>query len=362
MTTLATPARPTASGSRSARRHRLARALLTAVLGLLSLPASAGAHGAPNPTASSYVAAVGRAPAGLDAQVVDGDQQLWLHVAAGLTVTVFDERGAPYLRFSRSGVQVNHNSSMYYLNLLPVALPPPANLTRSTPPDWRPASHGHAYRWHDGRLHALATVALASGTRYVGRWSVPLLVGARRAAITGPVWHAPAPSVVWFWPIAVLLACTLAAWRVRRSSVDLTMARVLAVLALAGVAAAAVGRDLHGRPTVPAMQLVELTLVLAGTVWGLRRTFSPRPGYFAPFLIGLVAFWQGLALLPTLLHGFTLLAVPPFAARVAAVVCLGAGASLLAVAPRLPARRPARRRRPGANPAVPTGPARPGAV
>ena len=40
-------------------------------------------------------------------------------------------------------------------------------------------SDGHAYEWHDGRLHALASVALNPGASFVGRWQVPFLVDGR---------------------------------------------------------------------------------------------------------------------------------------------------------------------------------------
>ena len=74
-------------------------------------------------------------PAGLEAKVVDGDLRMWLRVPAKQTVVILDYRGAPYLRFSRSGVDVNHNSSMYYLNQVPVQLVP-SDLSATTPPNW----------------------------------------------------------------------------------------------------------------------------------------------------------------------------------------------------------------------------------
>ena len=129
---------------------------------------------------------------------------------------------------SRSGVEVNQNSAMYYLNQTPVAETPPSGLTRRTPPSWQRVSGGHDYGWHDGRLHALATVALSPGVAYVGRWSIPVLVDGRLSSISGGLWHADDPSIVWFWPIVVLLACVLAARRVRRPALDALVARVLA--------------------------------------------------------------------------------------------------------------------------------------
>ncbi len=83
----------------------------------------AAAHGPVAPIASSYLARVGSVPAGVEAKVVDGDQRMWLQVRRGLTLTVLDYRGAPYLRFSSSGVEVNENSAMYYLNQTPAPVP-----------------------------------------------------------------------------------------------------------------------------------------------------------------------------------------------------------------------------------------------
>ena len=132
-------------------------ALLVVLISLGAFTDSAAAHGPSAPVATSYVARVSRVPAGLNAKVVNGDLKMWLRVPESMTLVVIDYRGAPYLRFSRSGVQVNENSSMYYLNQTPIPATPPSSLGRSTPAHWKQVSSGHTYDWHDGRLHALAT-------------------------------------------------------------------------------------------------------------------------------------------------------------------------------------------------------------
>ena len=223
---------------------------------------------------------------------MDGDQRMWLRVAPGDSVVVLDYGGAPYLRFSASGVEVNRNSAMYYLNQTPFAQTPPSNLDRSTPPRWQGVTGAHDYGWHDGRLHALATVALPPGVAYVGRWSIPLLINGRPSALLGGLWHAGDPSIVWFWPIAVVLLCVLAAWRVRRPALDLLVARVLAITALIATAAAALARDLHGRPSVSVFQLIELAVLLAFVAWGLGRVLLRRPGLLLCFVIAFVAVWE----------------------------------------------------------------------
>jgi hypothetical protein len=302
---------------------------------VVASPSVASAHGPVAPVATSYRARITSAPTGLEAKVVDGYVRMWLRAPAGDPVVVLDYRGAPYLRFTPAGVQVNQSSTMYYLNLTPVAATPPADLNRNTPPNWQPAASGRDYEWHDGRLQALASVAIAPGETYLGKWSIPLLVNGRPMTISGGLYHAPNPSIVWFWPIVVLLLCVLAGWRVRRAALDARMARTLAVTALVSVAVAAIGQGLHGRPSVTGFQVGELVVVLAFAVWGVRKVVFGRPGYFAFFLIAFVALWEGVELFPTLRHGFVLIALPAFLARSSAVLCLGCGAAMLLLVFRL---------------------------
>jgi hypothetical protein len=273
-------------------------------------------------------------PAGIEAKVIDGDQRMWLKVVPVRTVVVLDYRGAPYLRFSASGVAVNHNSEMYYLNQTP-AEAVPSNLTPRTPPHWSGVSDSHDYSWHDGRLHALATVARAPGSSFAGQWRIPLLVGGAPSAVSGGLWHADDPSLVWLWPIIVLLACTLAARRVRAPALDARIARVLGFAALAGILVAGAGKELHGRPTVSYTQIFTFAVIVLFVAWGLRQLLFRRPTYFTYLAIAFVALWEGAQLLPTLFDGFVLAAVPPFLARAAAVVCLGCGGSLLLIPARL---------------------------
>ena len=60
-----------------------------------------------------------------------------------------------------------------------------------------------------------------------------------------------------------------------------------------------------------------------------------RAGYFSYFAIALVAAYEGAQLVPTLLNGFVLAAVPAVVARAAAVVCLGCAGGLLLLSFRL---------------------------
>jgi hypothetical protein len=320
----------------SLRRRALALTLLAVLVALAASPRAAEAHGGPTaPVASSYLAKVGRVPAGVQATVVDGDLRMWLRVAARETVVVLDYRGAPYLRFSGAGVEVNQNSAMYYLNQTPVAAIPPANLSPTAPPRWQRVTAAHEYTWHDGRLHALATLALSPGVAYVGRWSIPALVDGRLSSISGGLWHAPPPSIVWFWPIVVMLLCLLAARRLRRPSLDARLARVVAVAALTATAATGVAQELHGRPAVSVFQLIALGAILAFVGWGLFRVLFRPFGFVSFLVIAFAAVYQGSQTIPVLLNGFVLMAVPASAARTATVLCLGCGLGLLLLSFRL---------------------------
>jgi hypothetical protein len=317
--------------------------LLMGPVAALGLPAAAQAHGAIDPAASSYEARVSQVPQGTDAKVVDGDLRMWMTASPRTTVTVLDYRGAPYLRFDRAGVFVNQASAMWYLNQVPVQTPP-LGLTARTPPRWRHASSGHNYEWHDGRLHALASTARAPGAKFIGRWTVPLRVGGVPAAITGGLYYASDPSPVWFWPIVVVVACVLAALRLRRPSLDQRLARGLAAATLTAFLVAALARQLHGRPGVSAGQLIVLALEFAFAGWAATR-MARGGGWFVLFLIAAAGIWEGATLVSALVYGFVLLALPAFPARVIVVACLAGGVALLPVVFRL-AERPQRPVRP----------------
>jgi len=316
--------------------------LLAGVIAALVLPAAAQAHGPVDPAASSYEARVSQVPQGTDAKIVDGDLRMWMTASPTTTVTVLDYRGAPYLRFTRAGVFVNRSSAMWYLNQVPV-LTPPLGLTSRTPPHWQRATTGHSYEWHDGRLHALASTARARGATYIGRWTVPLLVGGVPTAIAGGLYYAPDPSPVWFWPIVVVLACVLAAVRLRRPSLDQRLACGLAAATLTAFLIAALARQLHGRPGISPGALIVLALEFAFAGWAATR-MARGGGWFVLFLIAAAAIWEGATLVGTLVYGFVLLALPAFPSRLVVVACLAGGVGLLPVVFAL-AERPQGRRR-----------------
>jgi hypothetical protein len=291
-------------------------------------PGSAQAHGAIDPVASSYLARIGAVPQGMRVSVVDGDLRLWLEVPSGKSVVVLDYQGAPYLRFRDGRVWANENSEMYYFNQTPPATPP-LGLKRSAPERWVQVGSGNSYQWHDGRLHAFALEALAPGSSYVGPWRIPIIVNGRRVAVSGTLWYRGGPSIAWLWPIAILVLCVLAAWRLRESRIDALVARALAGLTLFGIALAAAGRDFHGRPGLSIVGVVEFTLIAGLTAWTAWRVARDRAGAFTFFLVSVAGVWEAISLIPTLFNGYVLLAVPAFLGRLAMIVCLGGAIALV---------------------------------
>ena len=315
----------------SSQVRRASGLILLALLAAGLAPGRASAHaGVSAPAATSYLARITAVPAGLDAKAVDGDQRLWLRVPASRTVIVVGLRGAPYLRFSPRGVEVNTQSPTYYLNRAR-PLTPPAGLGPQTPPAWKLLTGAHSTSWHEDRLHALALAAHPAGSRYLGRWFVPVVVDGRRTSIAGGLWYAPRPSLLWFWPLVLLLACVPALLRLGDAGLAEAAGWSLAGLALAAATVGRLGRELYGRPTVSSGQLALVALTCAVTValatlW-LRRDWRPVVGV----AIGVAAAYQGFALLGTLRNAYVLAVVPAWVERGAATVSLAAGLALLLV-------------------------------
>lgn len=299
------------------------------MVALTAFASRADADGPVAPIAVDYSARITHEPVGLDAKIVDGYLTVWLRVPRDVSATVLDYRRVPWVRYDRAGVAVNTNSEEYYLSQVPVPAVPPANLTAATPPHWVRVTSGRAYMWRDGRLHALTTIALPPGATYVGPWSIPVVVDGHRTTISGSIDHRGPPSIVWFWPVVVMLACALAAWRMRLATLDRRLSKGLTAVLLIAIGVAGAARYLHGRPSVTAGELVALALILGGVSFGTWRLQSGRSGYPLLFVVAFASLWAGLTLAPALLHGYVLLALPALLDRVTAVILLGGGAGLI---------------------------------
>jgi hypothetical protein len=311
--------------------RRVALALATALFAAALLPATASAHvGRTPPAATDYLARISSLPPGLEARIVDGDRAIWMRAKPSQTVIVTGLRGEPYLRFSSAGVAVNTRSATWFLDrVLPQAVP--RGITPTTPPEWKTLTSRHWWTWPDGRLHTPALSAHPSGNAYLGRWVVPLVVDGRGTAIRGGLWQSAPASLLWFWPLLVVVACIPALLKLREARLEAQVGAVLAGVALVAATVARLGRELYGRPTVSGWQLVlvGLTCLVTVTLAALYSHRVWRP--IGAILIGIVAAAQGLELVSTLRDGWVLAAVPAWLERSATGLALAAGVALVVV-------------------------------
>ena len=310
---------------------KVALALAAAVLAAALVPATASAHvGRVPPAATDYLARISSTPTGLVARIVDGDQAIWMRAEPALTAVVTGLRGEPYLRFSPAGVAVNTQSATWFLDRVRPQVVP-RGITSSTPPQWKPLTSHHSWTWHEGRLLTPALSAHPPGNTFVGRWIVPIVVDGRGTAIRGGLSQSAPASLLWFWPLLVVAACIPALLKLREARLEGRVGAALAVLALVSSTAARLGRELYGRPTVSSWQLVLVGATCLVAV-GLAALYClPDWRVLGGMLIGVLAAYQGLALLATLRDGWVLAAIPPWLERSATALSLASGIALVLV-------------------------------
>jgi hypothetical protein len=293
------------------------------LLAALVVPAEAAAHGGKSaPVASDFEARIdGVRPASgaIEAKVVDADQALWLRPRGSATVLVPGAVGEPLLRFGPGGVYLNLRSPTAQADRIDTVDLQPDPTPRAAPL-WHRLTSERAYRWHDHRVHALASLARSRPQR----WSVPLVVDGRLHRLVGMlVYRSPVPA--WPW---ILLACALAAGA-------LAAPLVAAPAAVALVWTVRVGRELYGRPDVGASGYAEIVLtsligaaLLAGLV---QRDAGVR--WFVALLVAVGCLYQGVTMLPVLTHSIALTALPTRVAQaaLAAILGLGGGLSVIAI-------------------------------
>lgn len=317
------------------RRVRRAPVAWAVAAGALALPGVASAHvGRTAPVATNFRARIVgfQPPAGaLDAKVVDGDQTLWLRVPATATVLVPGVLGEPLLRFDPRGVWLNLRSPTAQTDRIDrFDLRPSAN--PHARPLWHRVASGHAYAWHEHRLHLLEPLARTrSSAGVLGPWSIPLIVDGRRHTLNGVLDYRP-PGPGWAWigltcllGLAAAAATVLARERGPQAAVALGLAATLLIWAVR------VGRELYGRPAVGTIGYLEIALTsvvgVALLVGLLNRDRDVR--VFTAFLAGFGSIYEGLTMLPVLTHATALTALPSGVARVAVVLILGLGTGAL---------------------------------
>jgi hypothetical protein len=307
------------------------------VVATLALPSVALAHaGKSAPVATNFHAQLGgvHPPTGAieAAKAVDGDRGLWLRVAPTAVVLIPGAVGEPLLRFDPRGVFVNLRSVTAQSDRIDrFDLRPDPNPRAA--PRWHRVTSGHAYLWHEHRLHALEPLARGGHVTVLGRWSVPLVIDGRRHVLVGSLVYRP-PGSLWPW---LVLAGVLAAAQLGARSVSADAGRRAAVAsALAAtllIWVVRIGRELYGRPDVgwgAELDIAFTSLVGVALLTGLlHRDEDIR--LFTAFLLGFGCLYEAWSMLPVLTHAVALTVLPTRIAQAAVAATAGLGAGMLVV-------------------------------
>jgi hypothetical protein len=322
------------------------RALIATVVTVAAaiVPAqSASAHGGSEADLTSdYRTRVTDVPDvdGLDARAVGLDGTIEITWQGQGTLIVTGYEGESYLRFDAYGVARNLRSPATYLNqdrYAEVELPDSTDAKAA--PEWEVIALEPTYRWHDHRTHWMSPDPPPQAQQDPDRshviderWEIPLTVDDRDVTIAGDLTWAPAPPLLPWLGLALVIAVAAGAalWsRVWRP----------AAATLAGVGTIALTTDTIGF-------VAQLDDSIASTAWAfvyaialagasLRLVVHARRPTSEPTLAMMIAgllllFMGGFDRFDVLTSGFYQSAFDVTVARVTTVLCLGIGAGLIA--------------------------------
>jgi hypothetical protein len=294
-------------------------ALPIVVVACLASAGPANAHSRAPTVALDYrLELAGALPAGVRAEVVDGDRALRLEVAPPHRLVVRGLLDEPVLRFGAGGVWANRASPTARTDAL---------VARGT--GWVRLNETPSLLWHDHRLsppQGLDTGATA-------RWSLPVVADGRETRLTGTFTRVGRPRL-WPWlaaglAVAVALAAFARRAPRRRAELAAGVAGLAAVGALAATTAYATGDAIaRGAQWLEVGSSAVLAVVAAGAlVLGDRslRTWSAM-------IVGVVAAALGLGSLSVFWHGVVVSSLPADAARLATAVAFLGGAAAVVLA------------------------------
>ncbi|HEY7398180.1 MAG TPA: hypothetical protein VH538_07760 [Gaiellaceae bacterium] len=295
------------------------------VLLALLVPANAAAHGRGPIVALDDRLKIDRPAAGIAVRVLDGDRSLRVSVEPGRSVVVRGYLDEPMIRFAGGAVEANRAS-------------PTASADRivSAGSGWQRVATGRSFAWHDHRLAPPAGSPVGSA----GRWSVPVTIDGRRAAITGTFVRVRRPSILPWLLGAAGVAAAVAALAARRPQSRATLVLVLAVVAGSAALLAIAAFSVRDAPTggIEWFQLGGGAVVAAAGATILARTSGSRRTAAAG-VIGALAAAAMLSSLPVFRHGVVISALPAALARLACAAAVVGGvcaAALSLVADRSP--------------------------
>ena len=334
-------------------RGRARLGVAATIVGLLVLIATpAGAHGTSGPPASNFhTELIGLRPPtpGIAVSLGADGEQMVMRISGTLQVIILGYQDEPYLRVDARGVFENRSSPAVAMNRsrIPTGASSP---TRPGPPHWVRISKTPVAHWHDHRSHWMGGSAPAAVQRdpdrahVIDRWTIPLRINGRAAALRGTIRWVRAPSAWPWWVLAAALAVGVVVGA--RSGAG----RAVLTAAIAGTAATETVHVWASWPFSPGAttarvgeslpSIAAIVVCLGALVWLARRNvWSAAP---AAVLAGLFVFVSGgLADLPTLSHTFVPSRLTPELARAIVAVALGVGfGTAVAGALRLRAPRP----------------------
>jgi hypothetical protein len=172
------------------RRTTIA-ALALALTGALAAPAMAHQG---DPRFDSVLTGAG--VPGLKVQVLNYGDRLLIQNRTGQTVTLEGYQQEPYARLLADGtVQVNQRSPATALNTDPYGrVTIPKGVDAKAAPVWKTIEGDNRFETHDHRIHWMSPGTTPRQVTDKGErtkifdWSVPVLIGGKRAAITGTLW------------------------------------------------------------------------------------------------------------------------------------------------------------------------------
>ncbi len=311
------------------------RTVAPVALAALLLPGQAAAHGRGATIALDYRLALDesvRALAGVHVRVLDGDRELQVRADPGVRLVVLGALREPLLKIDSTGLWVNASS--------PTATGD--RLVSSSRRGWVHVNDGRTVVWHDHRL----APPPASRSGPAGRFTVPVAVNGRPAAISGTFFRVARPAA-WPWALASVGLVAGIVLAVRRRAlrgaltVGLGIASGLAALLLVTTFAV---RD---SPTggVAWLQFVAAAAVTA-VLGVLLLRLRGRSRVHAAGVVGAVAAAVSISSLPVFWHGVVISLLAGTFARALCVLAVvgGASAAVLSFLPDFD--EPVRMRRP----------------
>ena len=288
------------------------RLALAALLTLLALPASAGAHALEGLVHDERDVVLVQAP-GTHASITAEGTHLVLRRDGARVVEVLDLQGTPALRLDANGVWARKGAPILTVLAITTGAPDPRD------PTWLSAGSGSSLRFHYPGTHGVVAHP----------WSVPLRVDGRTTAIKGAVERVARPPIAWALGAGIAVATGMVLGMVgrRRVAYVLVGALAIAVVAISYGESQATG----ARPWGEIVAAIVGVAALAGA-FRLRRDAALEQGVLAVAAILLVLPLIGR--LAVVRHGVIVTTLDPDLVRALVVAGMGAAAAAITAAAR----------------------------